>query len=78
MKLRTVLGVALITLISAAAATAAPKHWHDDNDKHGKKHDEESCYFRQEDVRVGYLDGTVVVYSPQTHVMVDVVALFGR
>jgi hypothetical protein len=132
MKLGTVLGVALATLISAATATADQKHWHDDG-KHGKKHDDEgSCYFRQEDVRVireyyepvyrplppglakkyyrtghlppgwekkmqplpvgveheleplpagyrrGYIDGMVVVYSAQTQVMVDVVALFGR
>jgi len=131
MNLRTILGVTVVTLATAATATADPKHWHDD-EKHGKKHDEASCYFRQEDVRVireyyqpvyrplppglakkyyrtghlppgwekkmqplpvvverelvplppayrrGYIDGTVVVYSPQTQVMVDVVALFGR
>jgi Ni/Co efflux regulator RcnB len=28
--------------------------------------------------RRGYIDGTVVVYSPHTQVIVDVVALFGR
>lgn len=28
--------------------------------------------------RRGFIDGTVVVYSPRTHVMIDVVALFGR
>ncbi len=28
--------------------------------------------------RRGYIDGTVVVYSPRTQVIVDVVALFGR
>lgn len=131
MRLRSILGIALLTLIPVATATADPKHWHDD-EKHGKKHDEGSCYFRQDDVRVireyyepvyrplppgiakkyyrtghlppgwekkmqplpvvverelvplppgyrrGYIDGTVVVYSPQTRVMIDVVALFGR
>jgi len=131
MRLKRVLGVALIVLASAAAATADPKHWHDGDNKHGK-HDEGSCYFRHEDVRVireyyepvyrplppglakkyyrtghlppgwqkkmqplpvvveheleplppgyrrGYIDGSVVVYSPQTQVMVDVVAVFGR
>jgi hypothetical protein len=28
--------------------------------------------------RRGYIDGSVVVYSPQTQVMIDVVAVFGR
>jgi len=132
MRLGRVIGVAVIALASAVTATADPKHWHDGDDKHGKKHDEGSCYFRHEDVRVireyyepmyrplppglakkyyrtghlppgwqkkmeplpvvvereleplptgyqrGYIDGSVVVYSPQTQVMVDVVAVFGR
>lgn len=127
--MRSLLGVALLSLLPAATANAGPKHWHED-EKHGRHHDESSCYFRHEDVRVireyyepryrsvppglakkyqrtghlppgwekkmeplpvvverelvplpptyrrGYIDGTVVVYSPKTHVMVDVVALF--
>jgi hypothetical protein len=30
------------------------------------------------DYRRGYVDGSVVVYSPRTHVVVDVVAVFGK
>jgi hypothetical protein len=30
------------------------------------------------DYRRGYIDGAVVVYSPRTQVVVDVVAMFGR
>ncbi len=129
MRLRFILGLVLVSVIPVATATADPKHWHDD-EKHGKKHDEGSCYFRHEDVRMvreyyepryrslppglakkyyrtghlppgwekkieplpvaverqlvvlppgyrrGYIDGAVVVYSPQTRVMIDVVALF--
>jgi len=124
------------TVLSAATASAKPKHWHDD-DKHWNKHDDDrderreaNCYFRHEDIRIireyyepryralppglakkyyrtghlppgwekkmepvpvaverrlvvlppeyrrGYIDGSVVVYSPRTHVVVDVVALF--
>jgi len=28
--------------------------------------------------RRGYIDGSIVVYSPRTHVMIDVVAIVGR
>ena len=130
--MRPILAVLLLSLVQSSTAVAAPKHWHDDDEKHGKKHDEASCYFRQDDVRVireyyepryrslppgiakkyyrtghlppgwekkmeplpvaierelvvlppgyrrGYIDGSVVVYSPQTRVMIDVVALFGH
>ena len=125
-----------LTVLSAATASAKPKHWHDD-DKHWNRHDDDrderreaNCYFRHEDIRIireyyepryralppglakkyyrtghlppgwekkmepvpvaverrlvvlppeyrrGYIDGSVVVYSPRTHVVVDVVALF--
>jgi len=124
------------TVLTAATASAKPKHWHDD-DKHWNKRDDDrderdeaNCYFRHEDIRIvreyyepryralppglakkyyrtghlppgwekkiepvpvaverrlvvlppnyrrGYIDGSMVVYSPSTHVVVDVVALF--
>jgi len=42
MRRGRVFGVVLIALAVAATATADPKHWHDGDDKHGKKHDEAS------------------------------------
>ena len=116
-------GVLLASVLSAATASAKPKHWHDD-DKHSNRHDDErderheaNCYFRHDDVRIirevttshaiarshpasrrnttaraisrragrkrwsrrtrrGYIDGSIVVYSPRTHVVVDAVTLF--
>ena len=127
--MRSILGVLLLSLLPSSTAIAAPKHWHDD-EKHGNKREDASCYFRHDDVRViresyepryrslppglakkyyrtghlppgwekkmeplpvaierelvvlppgyrrGYIDGSVVVYSPKTSVMIDVVALF--
>jgi hypothetical protein len=129
--MRPILAVLFLSLVQSSTAIAAPKHWHDD-EKHGKKRENASCYFRHDDVRVireyyepryrslppglakkyyrtghlppgwekkmeplpvaierqlivlppgyrrGYIDGSVVVYSPQSWVMVDVVALFGH
>ena len=138
MKASTTLisGVFLASVLSAATASAKPKHWHDD-EKHWNRRDgdrddrhEAKCYFRHDDVRIireyyepryralppglakkyartghlprgwekkmeplpaeverrlvvlppqyrrGYFDGSIVVYSPRTHVVVDVVAVF--
>ncbi|MGE5243275.1 MAG: hypothetical protein ACM3SQ_03500 [Betaproteobacteria bacterium] len=141
--MRLMLGILLLSLLPATAATAKPKHWHDDQkhwNKHWRGHDDDddvdhraaSCYFEPRDVRImreyyepryrslppglakkyyrtghlppgwerkmealpvdverqlvvlprgyrrGYIDGSVVVYSPRTQVVIDVVALFGR
>jgi len=129
--MRPIFAVLLLSLVPSSNAVASPKHWHED-EKHGNKHEDGSCYFRHDDVRVireyyepryrslppgiakkyyrtghlppgwekkmeplpvaierqlvvlpsgyrrGYIDGSVVVYSPQTRVMIDVVALFGN
>jgi len=137
--MKLVLGVLLVTLLSAGSAAAKPKHWHDD-EKHWKKHwqghdddDDEhhaaTCYFRPQDIRIireyyepryrslppglakkyyrtghlppgwqkkmepfpvaverrlvvlpagyrrGYIDGSIVVFSPHTQVLIDVVRL---
>jgi hypothetical protein len=133
---KLLLSALAFTVLTAATASAKPKHWHDD-DKHWNKHDDDrderheaNCYFRHEDIRIvreyyepryralppglakkyyrtghlppgwekkiepvpvaverrlvvlppnyrrGYIDGSMVVYSPSTHVVVDVVALF--
>jgi len=124
--MRQLIGVLLMTVVSAAPVSAKGKHWHGD-EQHGA-----NCYFRREDVRVireyyapryrslppglakkyyrtgqlppgwqkklepipvavdrrlvvlpddyrrGYIDGSVVVYSPRTHIIVDVVSVFDR
>lgn len=129
--MRPMLAVLFLSLVQSSTAIAAPKHWHED-EKHGNKHEDASCYFRHDDVRVireyyepryrslppgiakkyyrtghlppgwekkmeplpvaierqlivlppgyrrGYIDGSVAVYSPQSWVMVDVIALFGH
>jgi hypothetical protein len=133
--MRLALGVLLLTVVVAAPAAAKPKHWHDDDEKHWKKHQHDhydECYFHAADVqsireyyepryrslppgiakklyrtghlppgwekkmeplpvaverrlvvlpadyRRGYIDGSVVLYSPGTRVVIDVVNVFGR
>jgi hypothetical protein len=127
------LSVVLLTLAIAAPAAAKPKHWHDDDQKHGNRHEQvEVCNLPPQDVQIireyyeprsrslppglakkyrrtgqlppgwqkkmeplpvalerrlvvlppeyrrGYIDGTVVVYSPRTQVVIDVVAMLGH
>ncbi len=125
--MKKTLGVLILSLLTAAPATA--KHWHDEGkhwNKHWKGHDdahdvgiireyyepryrtvppglakkfartghlppgwqkkmeplpvavERELVVLPSGYRRGYIDGSIVVYSPHTQVMIDVVPLFPR